>query len=94
MDQISKAIVAGGARTEWQIAASAPGTMTGKIDVRDKHHATVSIAYSTTNFSITLVSSTNLLQEGNLIHHNYNRWIRILEQNIDNELTIVATAAR
>lgn len=93
-DDIAKAIIAGGARTGWQIGPNADGSLTGKIDVRGKHHATVTITYSQTNYSVTLVSSTNLLQEGNLIHRNYNRWVHELEKNIDDQLGIARTAER
>ena len=85
-------VAAGGGRTQWQITPTSNGTLTGVLDVRGKHHATVSITFSQTSFNITLVSSTNLLQEGNLIHRNYNRWVRDLEKNIDDQLTIAATA--
>ena len=93
-DDVAKAIIAGGARTGWQIGPNADGSLTGTIDVRGKHHATVTIAYSQTNYTVTLVSSTNLLQEGNLIHRNYNRWVRDLEKNIDDQLSIASAAER
>jgi len=93
-DEIAKAIIAGGARTGWQIAPNADGSLTGKIDVRNKHHAIVTITYSQTNYSLTLVSSTNLLQEGNLIHRNYNRWVRELEKDVDDQLAVARTATQ
>ncbi|HEX3972865.1 MAG TPA: hypothetical protein VHX19_16170 [Stellaceae bacterium] len=94
-DAISKAIIAGGALTRrWQIGPNTDGTLTGTLDVRGKHHATATITYSQTSYNITLVSSTNLLQEGNLIHRNYNRWVHDLEKDIDAQLTAVGTAAR
>ena len=93
-NDIAKAIIAGGARTGWQIGPNDDGSLTGKIDVRGKHHATVTITFSQTNYNLTLVSSTNLLQEGNLIHRNYNRWVRDLEKNIDNQLANTSTATQ
>ena len=93
-DAIAKAIITGGARTQWQIGPNADGTLTGTIVVRGKHHATVTITYSQTNYNVTLVSSTNLLQEGNLIHRNYNAWVRELQKNIDDQLTAAGSAAR
>jgi hypothetical protein len=93
-DTIAKAIIAGGARMQWKIGPNPDGTLTGTIVVRGKHHATVTITYSQTNYNVTLVSSTNLLQEGNLIHRNYNAWVRDLQKNIDDQLTAAGSAAR
>lgn len=94
-DALSRAIIAGGALTRrWQIGPNADGSLTGILDARGKHHATVTITYSQANYNVTLVSSTNLLQEGNLIHRNYNTWVRQLEKNIDDQLTVAGTAAR
>ena len=88
------AVAAGGARTGWRVAPGDNGMLSGSLEVRDKHHATVSIAYSQKSFSITLVSSVNFLQEGNLIHRDYNRWAHEREKNIGDQLTIVASAMR
>jgi len=93
LDVIAKAIIAGGARTQWQIAPGSGG-LVGVLNVRDKHQANVAITYSQTSFNITLVSSSNLLQEGNLIHRNYNRWVRELERNIADQLAFAGPGAQ
>ena len=64
----------------------APGKLTGEIDVRNKHRATVEINYDKNNYSIVYVKSVGLESDGTTIHQNYNRWVANLEKAINANL--------
>ncbi len=93
LTEISKSIMIAGVLRHWRIDPDGPGRMRG-VYSHGKHEATIAITFSRQAFSITLVSSVDLLQNGNEIHRNYNRWIRNLEQDIDNQLTIAGASAK
>jgi hypothetical protein len=57
----------------------------GELRVRS-HVAVVDINYSTTSYSISHKSSTNLLYDGTEIHKNYNSWIHNLQEEIEKRL--------
>ena len=48
--------------------------------------AVVDIKYTNKAYSIDYVSSQDLLYDGNQIHRNYNKWVKILEQDINKEM--------
>lgn len=89
--QVARAIYAAGKRLGWQIHEVRPGEMTGTLRLR-AHVAVVSIVHDTSKFSIRYKDSTNLLHAGDVIHRNYNNWIRNLERNIHAELANLPAA--
>jgi hypothetical protein len=93
LDQIGRTIADGAAQAHWHIEQVVPGRMTGSFD-DGKHGATVDITYDQTAYSIALVNSTNLHQEGDEIHKRYDQWIRRLENDIDRSLERAAARAR
>lgn len=72
----------------WAMAIVEPGHIVGTLLIRS-HTAVVDIYYTTTSFSIVYKNSINLKYspDTQTIHHNYNNWIRNLEQAIMVKLT-------
>ncbi len=73
----------------WRVIESENGLIKAKLNIR-AHTATISITYGNGKVTFEYVSSTNLskTRKGKeLIHRNYNRWIRYLEQDIGVYLT-------
>ena len=62
-----------------------PGLIEASINVRT-HKATVSIPYSAKGYSIEYKDSVNLGHKGNNIHRNYNKWVTLLDRDIQQEL--------
>jgi len=85
LDQIGRAIMQAGRQHHWRMDPAGPGQITGRLDEGGRE-AVISITYSQQAYNITLAGSTNLRQEGDEIHKRYNRWIRLLERDIDDNL--------
>jgi hypothetical protein len=85
---MSRAIKRAGTSLGWDIQKVGPGKMKGTLDVR-RHVAVVDITYDMKSFSIEYVSSQNLLHDGDMIHRNYNRWIKNLEKAIRTEVASI-----
>jgi hypothetical protein len=69
----------------WTLAGDAPGVVRASIQ-KDTFMATVAIAYTGTEYSITYESSSNLKFDGKRIHKRYNVWIDRLRAQINVEL--------
>ncbi|WP_394173835.1 putative periplasmic lipoprotein [Thalassotalea litorea] len=71
----------------WTIEEKKPGEVVANIYVRS-HQARIRITYDTQNYNIEYVDSSNLKysEQKNTIHRNYNKWIQLLEQEIDTRL--------
>lgn len=69
----------------WSVKEIGPGQMEATVYIRD-HTAVVDIDYSETKYSIQYKSSTNLNHKGNTIHRNYNKWVILLDREIQKEL--------
>jgi hypothetical protein len=84
-DEVGRKIAEATVRARWRIDLAAPGRLQATYDV-GKHAATVDVAWTEQSFSITLVSSNNLLQQDGQIQRTYNVWVRSLEQSINDGL--------
>ncbi len=84
-DQVKSAIIRAGATLGWQMKEAGPGMLVGSLALRT-HTAEIQIPYSSSSYSITLKSSTNLDQKGDQIHKNYNGWIQNLTNGINAQL--------
>lgn len=93
VDEIGHAIIAAGLMRKWRFEPHGPGQMDATYD-NGKHAATVRVTYNQKAYSIALVNSVNLLQEGNQIHRTYNFWIRNLEKDIEVRLAAVAMGVK
>lgn len=86
MDQIENAIVRAANGREWVVSEKSPGRLIATYSPRD-HVAKVEIDYNKKDFSILYVDSTNLKYDGTHIHHNYNRWVNNLREDILREVS-------
>jgi hypothetical protein len=80
LTEIAARIKAAGAPYDWIYTDIAPGKMTATYT--NKRSATVEIDYSQTSYSIKLVSSELLYQNGDEISVRYNSWVRRLNTAI------------
>lgn len=70
----------------WVVRQDNPGKIEAEVVVRT-HRADVEINYSATQYSITYKDSDNLLYDGSKIHRNYNKWVMLLETEINQRLS-------
>jgi hypothetical protein len=89
MEDIAKAIKNTLVKREWTIQRVEQGLIEAKLFVRS-HTAEIRIPFDKEYIHIQYVSSTNLLydekQGVQVIHRNYNKWIKLLERDITNSL--------
>jgi hypothetical protein len=83
LEDVTKGIVAAGAKHGWVMEVESPGHIVATLALRS-HVAVVDITYNTKAYSITYKDSTDLKydKEDNSIHSNYNGWIRRLHVSI------------
>lgn len=82
VEQVKKAIVFAGSGRGWTMHEEQPGVIKAILDVRT-HQAVVQIDYTTKQYSIVYVDSTNLVSKKGKMHKNYYRWINNLKSDID-----------
>ena len=93
VDDVRKNIMLGGLKRHWQFEEMGPGQL--KATQADaKRRAVISVTYTKTGYSITLLESSSMQQKGDQIQENYNRWVRYLTQDIDDQLSMAAIAGR
>jgi hypothetical protein len=83
--QIRQAILKAAADREWIAKEAGDGHIVAAVYVRN-HMAEVDINYGPNQYSITYKNSDNLLYDGTMIHRNYNKWIKLLDAEIKEEL--------
>ncbi|KAA1190498.1 hypothetical protein F0M18_11835 [Pseudohalioglobus sediminis] len=84
--EVNQAIVKAATFKRWKASNLDEDTVQAKITVRGRHHATVFIDYSELSYNITLQSSDGLDEKNGKIHRNYNKWIILLDEQIQAEL--------
>ena len=92
LDEVRRGIVLGGARYSWMFEDDGPGKLRATQN-EGRYSAVISISYTETSYSITLLESMGLEQRGDRIRSRYNRWIGLLSRNIDAELSKLAVTA-
>ncbi len=92
LDDIGRDIIIAGTPRHWRFEPLGPGQMKATYD-NGKHAATVKLTYTQKAYSITLVSTYNLLQEGDGVHRTYNHWVRNLEKDIEDRFQLVSLGA-
>jgi hypothetical protein len=89
-EKIRQAIAVAAASRSWKIESEVDGRMELSVLVRDKHMARVELAYDVAGYRIRYLDSRNLRYDAqqNLIHRNYNVWIRELAAGINAALKL------
>ncbi|WP_431855375.1 hypothetical protein [Azospirillum sp.] len=82
---IQQTIMEAAANRGWRVDWKAPGEMTARQAWKE-HEAVVEIRYSHESYTIDHVSTTNLLEQGETVHRNYNKLVRALEDEIERRL--------
>lgn len=83
LDDMDRAIHAGGMRYGWVVRKVAPGHDIARLSLRN-HVAIVDVLYTPESYSIHYKSSDNLLDNGQgMIHKHYNTWAMNLHRAID-----------
>jgi hypothetical protein len=83
--QVGDAITEAAQGRGWLVKRVSDGHIEAAIHVR-QHTAVVDIRYSATSYDIAYKSSEVLLYDGDKIHRNYNQWIKLLEEKINEEI--------
>jgi len=82
---IEKAIMEAADARGWYVDRLTPGVLRATQKWKT-HVAVVDIQYSQDVYSINRVSTVNLLEQGDMVHRNYNKMVRVLEDEIDRRL--------
>lgn len=95
-DQVKQAIVRGGAKYGWTVAADEPGKLRLKYNKQNKHEVVVDVTYDANGFLIRYVGSTNMKYENvngaPSIHPFYNTWVSNLSRSISGEANSLSAA--
>ena len=83
--QVRSAIIEALQDKGWIVKQDNPGKIVAEVLVRS-HMAEIEVDYSATHYRITYKDSDNLLYDGSTIHRNYNKWIVLLERQINQRL--------
>lgn len=88
--QIKQAIMLAAAAKTWTVLEQTDGSLLATLNIRNKHTVMARIVYTAEKYSITYLDSVNMNFGHELgvpvIHPNYNRWVKNLIQEINNEL--------
>jgi len=87
--KIRAAIIEAAEGRGWQVRPIAEGQLEATYAPRT-HKAVVDILYDRQTYSIRYKSSENLKAEDGTIHHNYNRWVQNLDEDIQKKLSSAA----
>lgn len=91
IEEVRGAIFAATTIKGWKPTSVNANEIQAKITVRDRHTATIDIKYTDSSYSINLSSSGGLDEKDGNIHRNYNKWIILLDTQIQAELLEKAT---
>jgi hypothetical protein len=90
IEEVKRAILDAAIYKRWHAVQEDIDTIKAEITVRGRHSASITIDYSPANYSILLNGSEGLKESGGKIHRNYNKWIILLDKQIQDELTKAA----
>jgi hypothetical protein len=86
---VARAIKSGAMRKGWRTRKVRNGLIIASITVRGKYFVAVNIKYDAKGYAISYKNSRNMKYDPTTksIHPSYNKWVHILEQNINYELS-------
>lgn len=79
--QVKEAIISAAQSKGWIVEPLEGNRLLASLKIRS-HKAVVDIDYSAEQYSVTYKSSVLLLHDGDVIHRNYNKWIKLLDERI------------
>lgn len=91
LEEVKSAIFAAAIAKGWKPKLLDADTVEAAITVRGRHSATVVIKFSQRSYGITLKSSDGLDESAGKIHRNYNKWVILLDQMIQEQLLQMIT---
>ena len=92
LDDVSRAIIAGCRIKGWTPVLDGDNKILASILVRGRHYAEVEIPFTEKSYSIIYKSSRELKydQKRQWIHRNYNKWVFLLSNAIQSQLSVRA----
>jgi hypothetical protein len=84
--QVQAAVVTAMGRRGWIVEEYSAGGVLARIDVRGTHTAKVKIPYDSQQYAIRYADSSGLNHGDGVIHRNYNKWVILLDREIQREL--------
>jgi hypothetical protein len=91
--QVQKAFQTAGAARHWTITTPKAGTMRGDLQWRG-YFASVNIPYDHNSYSIIYRDSANLKASQGYIARNYNKWVTLLNRDIQNQLRVTQAVSK
>jgi len=91
LDEVKRAIISGCKIKGWSPELIDQNKIKASIWVREKHFAEIEIRFTEEKYSIIYLSSKNLdyNERKQKIHRNYNKWVILLSEVIQNELRVI-----
>jgi hypothetical protein len=91
LEQVQKAVFAGLAAKGWTATLAAPGKVHAFIQKSD-WRCEIDVTFNTRTYSITYSNSEHLDYDPKkkVIHRNFNRWLLLLQQQINSALALQA----
>lgn len=85
LDQVQQAFQLAANEKGWQVRVVEPGHLVASINVR-RHFAQIDVKFSPQQYSILYKDSQVLKYDGQEIHRNYNKWIKLLDEKFRQNL--------
>ncbi|NOT57466.1 MAG: hypothetical protein HOP18_22915 [Deltaproteobacteria bacterium] len=91
VEEVQRAIIGGVQKRGWTAKLEGDGKIIARILVRSRHYAEVEITFTAAAYSITYRDSRELDydKETRDIHGNYNKWVKILSNTIQQEFGLM-----
>ncbi len=95
IEDVRAAIIKGSQTQLWTAEIAGDRTVRARLNVKNKHFATVEIPYSESSYSIIYISSENLDYNPTrrTIHRNYNKWVLQLSALIKKQFQLLSSNA-
>lgn len=84
-EQVGQAILNAGKRRRWEMSPKGRNLINARVYVR-QFMAAVDINYDRSGYSISYADSKNLDYDGKTIHRSFNKWVILLEREINRQL--------
>ncbi|WP_316978966.1 hypothetical protein [Shumkonia mesophila] len=85
-NEIAEAAIARG----WMVDKKADGHLVATLIKPTAYEAVIDLKYSQTSYSIVYNTSRGLLDSQGNIHHNYGKWVILLDRDIQERLSLAA----